>query len=159
MRLKRPLLIFLIVFGVLYISGVLTSVKENFANPFEEIFKKIKEMQDQSGAYDRWIGYVYKNSSTNGNILNDFKSRVFQPTCQFRSDWATKLPKGSNVPTPAQTPDMAMMDYKKYMEALRKGEGNSAKQLYDARDRFMAPGCDFLNDPVQYTKSYNVPFV
>jgi hypothetical protein len=53
---------------------------------------------------------------------------------------------------------MAMMDYKKYLEALSKGQGNTATMLYNARDRFMAPGCDFLNDPKQYNKAFNVPF-
>jgi len=158
MRLRRELIFFLIIFGFLYIFGVLTSLKEGFGNPWEEIFRKIKAMQDEAGAYDKWIGYVYKNSSTNGYILNDFKSRVFQPSCQFRGDWATVLPKGISIPTPAESADMAMMSYKKYFENLSKGQGASARQLYDARDRFMAPGCDFLNDPAQYTKPYNVAF-
>jgi hypothetical protein len=158
MRLKREFVIFLIIFGLLYISGLLSQVKEGFGNPFEEIFRKIKEMQDQSGSYNRWIGYIYKNSSNNGEILNDFKSRVFQPSCQFRGDWATRLPNGMSIPTPSSSADMAMMDYKKYLEALSKGQGNTARQLYDARDRFMAPDCNFLNDPNQYNKAFNVPF-
>jgi len=157
MRLKE-FNFFLIIFGFLYLIGFLTTIKETFVNPFEEIIKKIKQMQDQTGAYDRWIGYVYKHSSKNGLILNDFKSRVFQPTCKFRSDWATRLPKNMNIPTPADTPELAMMSYKKYLDALSKGKGDSAKQLYNARERFMAPGCDFLNDPSRYTKAFNVGF-
>jgi hypothetical protein len=157
MRLKE-FNFFLIIFGFLYLTGLLSTIKESFVNPFEEIIKKIKQMQDQVGAYDRWIGYVYKHSSKNGLILNDFKSRVFQPTCKFRSDWATRLPKNKTIPTPADTPELAMMSYKKYLDALSKGKGDSAKQLYDARDRFMAPGCDFLNDPSRYTKPFNVGF-
>ena len=148
---------FLGIFGLLYISGLLTSVAEGFRNPLDDIFKKIREMQNGSGAYNKWIGYVYKHSSKNGQILNDFKSRAFQPTCQFRGDWATNL-KGKSIPTPADTPDLAMMAYKQYLDSLSKGNSEAAKQLYDARDRFMAPGCDFLNNPSMYTKPFNAPF-
>jgi hypothetical protein len=148
---------FLGIFGLLYVFGLLTRVTEGFGNPLQEIFKKIREMQDGSGAYNKWIGYVYKHSSKNGQILNDFKSRVFQPNCQFRSDWANNL-KGKSIPTPADTPELAMMSYKKYFDSLSKGNSEAGKQLYDARDRFMAPGCDFLNKPAQYNMAFNVPF-
>lgn len=162
LKIKTPLyefIFFLSIIGLLYILGLLTSIKESFQNPFEEIIRKIKEMQNQSGAYDKWIGYVYKYSSKNGKILNDFKSKVFKPSCRFRGDWATNLPKGMTIPTPAETPDMAMIAYKNYFNSLNKGEGNSVKQLYNARDRFMAPGCNFLNNPEGYIHEYTVAFV
>jgi hypothetical protein len=142
----------------LYIIGFLSVVKEGFGNPWTDIFNKIKQIQDESTAYDKWVGYLYKKSSVNSEILNDFKSRVFQPNCKFRYDWATNLPKGMNIPTPADTSELAMISYKKYMNNLSKGNGQAVKNLDNARARFMTPDCWYLNDPSQFTKPFNVAF-
>jgi hypothetical protein len=165
-KIKKSIIYFFIIFislfGLLYIIK-LSNSNEGFINipfnkSFEEILKKIKELQNQSLAYDNWVGYIYKNPSKNGEILNDFKSRVFHPSCKFRNDWATNLPKGMTIPTPANSPDAAMLAYKKYLSNLKNGKDNSGKQLYNARDRFMDKDCRVLNDPSQYTREYTVHF-
>jgi len=144
--------------GLLYILGVLREIKEGFRNPWEDIVNKIKGLEDESKTYGSWLGYLYKNSSKNGDILNDFKSRVFQPNCKFRHDWASKLPKGMNVPTAANSPEMAMIAYKKFFTNVSKGRETTIKQLDNARTRFMTSDCQYLNDPSQYMKGFNVAF-
>jgi len=153
-RLFYGLLIFLII-GSLYIS---CSYSENFANPFEEIIRKIRESQQGGGAYDKWVGYLYKNPRINSNILNDYKSRVFQPECKFRDNWASKLPHGMNIPMAADSKEFATIAYKKYLESLSKGEAGTKDQLINSLQRFMAPGCNLLNDPSQYTRPFTASF-
>jgi len=151
--LKKSLLLFLVLFGVLYCSGLLNKAVEGFGNPFEDIVQKIMAAQSQGQAYEQWLGYVYKNAPANSDILNDFKSRVFQPTCKFRRDWATITPKGMNIPTGAASKEMANIAYKNYMACLQKGTNSCLKQLDNARERLMEPGCQLL-----HTNSYSQDF-
>ena len=153
-RLFYGLIIFLII-GGLY---VFSSTEEGFANPFEKVIKKLKEAQQGGLAYYQWVGYLYKNPAKNSDILNDYKSRVFQPDCRFRDNWATKLPPGMIIPLSANSKDLASIAYKKYFEALSKGEGGTGEQLINSLKRFMAPGCALLNDPSQYRRPFNVSF-
>jgi len=160
-RQGRPihiLLILLFVIGVLHLSGLLTTINEGFGNPFEELIKKFKESQQSTMSYDKWVGYLYKNPEKNSAILNDYKSRVFQPYCKFRDDWATKLPQGKSIPMPAENPQLATIAYKKFFDALSKGEGNTGSQLYDSLNRFMDSDCQILNDPEQYKRQVQVSF-
>lgn len=151
--LKSPLIIFLVIFGLLYCSGMINRIVEGFDNPFQEIIKKIQAAQNQSQAYDQWLGYVYKHAPENSDILNDFKERVFQPSCRFRKDWATVTPKGMNIPIGATTKEFANIAYKNYMGCLQKGTRSCLNQLENARKRLMEPGCQFL-----HTKSYSQNF-
>ena len=148
-------LIFFLIIGGLYMCN---SNKEGFANPFEELIRKIRESQQGGAAYDKWVGYLYKNPANNSDILNDYKSRVFQPYCKFRNGWATKLPQGMNIPMAADSKEFATIAYKKYFEALSKGEGATGDQLINSLQRFMAPGCKLLNDPSQYRRPFTVAF-
>jgi len=152
-RLFYGLIIFLII-GGLY---VFSSTKEGFANPFEEIIRKLREAQQGGAAYEKWVGYLYKNPA-NSEILNDYKSRVFQPYCKFRDDWATNLPEGMSIPMPADSKELATIAYKKYFEALSKGEGATGEQLLNSLKRFMTSDCNLLNDPSQYTRTFTASF-
>jgi len=184
--LKYHFTIFLVLFGLLYIFGILNKVLEGFenpfgnipnpfgnmqfsfgktpapigksSNPFEEFMKKIQEIQETTSAFDKWVGYVYKHAPENSNILNDFKSRVFQPNCRFRKLWATQLPKGMNIPNSAENATSANIAYKTYMNCLSEGNGTCMGQLENARTRFMEPGCQFLSpkDPKSYSRDYRV---
>lgn len=151
--LKTALLIFLVSIGLLYCSGFLNKAVEGFGNPFEELIKKIMAAQSQSQAYDQWLGYVYKHAPENSKILNDFKERVFHPSCNFRRDWATVTPKGMNIPTGAASKELANIAYKNYMACLQKGTRSCLNQLENARTRLMEPGCQLL-----HTTSYNQDF-
>jgi len=175
----------LVFFMVICITGLLIQNLEGFANPFEEIIKQLQEKKGGSGsgsgsknpleelvqqisavqqegqAYDKWIGYVYKHAPNNSKILDDFKARVFQPSCKFRTNWATNLPEGMGIPNPASSSQLANVAYKNYMECLTKGKPTCLQQLENARVRFMEPGtCQFLNPPDvnSYTKDYRVSF-
>ena len=150
--------IFLILFGIIYVSGHLNKVLEGFGNPFEDMIRQLQQAQNISSAYDKWIGYVYKHAPENSNILNDFKERVFQPNCKFRKTWATDLPKGMNIPTPANNATSANIAYKTYMNCLTTGNNKCLGQLENARIRFMEPGCQFLSpkDPKSYSREYRV---
>lgn len=164
MRLKFKLPLYELTFftaliGILYIFGGLREIKEGFFPSLQEWVNRLRELQDQSKSYNSWVGYLYKNSSKNGAILNDFKSRVFQPNCRFRHDWATRLPSGMNVPSgAADTPEMAMIAYKKFFSNLSKGHRETAQLLDNARTRFMTHECWYLSDPSQYLKEFNVGF-
>lgn len=153
--MRKGLVVFLVIFGLLYCSGYLRKTVEGFGNPFEEFFQKLQAAQSQGQAYDQWLGYVYKNAPSNSDILNDFKSRVFDPSCKFRRDWATNTPEGMNIPTGATTNQLANMAYKNYMACLEKGTGSCIKQLDNARTRLMEPGCSFLHTS-SYTQNFTV---
>uniref|UniRef100_A0A6C0HEV4 Uncharacterized protein n=1 Tax=viral metagenome TaxID=1070528 RepID=A0A6C0HEV4_9ZZZZ len=130
-------------------------------NSFQEIINTITSLQQEGQAYDKWIGYIYKHAPNNSKLLDDFKARVFQPSCKFRVDWDTKPPKGMSIPTPAPSPQLANIAYKNYMECLTKGKPTCLQQLENARLRFMEPGtCQFLNPPdvKSYSNDYRVSF-
>ena len=156
----RSLILFIILLIIiLYNSGILTRALEGFNNPVDDIMKQIQSLQDQGQAYDKWIGYVYKHAPKNSEILNDFKARVFQPSCKFRTDWDTKPPKGMSIPTPASSVQLANLAYKNYMSCLTKGKPQCLQQLENARVRLMEPGtCQFLNPPDvgSYSRNYTV---
>lgn len=168
--IKYNLCIFLIIFGIVYILGFLNTAIEGFNNPFGNMFgkinnnpfeamiKQLQAAQESTSAYDKWIGYVYKHAPENSRILDDFKARVFQPNCKFRKLWATKLPKGMNIPTPAKDSTTANIAYKTFMKCLSSGNSTCLGQLENARVRFMEPGCQFLSpkDAGSYSRNYTV---
>ena len=154
--MKHSFKIVLFVFisiGILYCSGLLTKAVEGFGNPFEDFVQKLLAAQNQGQAYDQWLGFVYKNAPANSDILNDFKKRVFDPSCSFRRDWATVTPKGMNIPTGAATKELANLAYKNYIKCLQSGASTCLNQLNNARERLMEPGCQLL-----HTDSYNQEF-
>lgn len=135
------------------------SVVEGFG-PFDDLINRIRAMQDKGNAYNKWVGYLYKYAPQNSAILNDFKRRVFQPSCMFRKGWADQLPNGLSIPTPAASNTEATVAYKNYMKCLSDGEGRCLEQLNEARIRFMEPGCAFLSpqDQTSYSSNFTVAF-
>lgn len=125
--------------------------KEAFADGQTDVAKMIQNLQEASGAlgddksYGRWIGYMYKHPEGAAEALNDFKSRVFQPSCRFRQDWDTRLPPGLQRPMAAESADVANIAYKAYLDCLANNSEGCILSLDDARKRFMEPGCNFLN--------------
>ncbi len=124
---------------------------EGFQAAQTDVATMIRNLQEASGAlgddksYGLWVGYLYKHPETAGDALNDFKSRVFQPDCAFRQDWDTKLPDGSTRPMAAESAELANVAYKAYLDCLANNSEGCIMSLDDARERFMQPGCNFLN--------------
>ena len=115
-------------------------------------FQQSAGLLDKQNSYNDWVGWVYKHVESSGEPLNDFKKRVFQPTCQFRRDWVTTLPNGMMRPNPAGNKDLANVAYRSYLQCIADGNSACLQQLEDARIRFMEPGCEFLNpNPAIYT--------
>ena len=115
---------------------------EGFQNPFEAFFRKLKDQQSNANAYNQWVGYVYKSAEQNSGVLNDFKEKVFAPSCDFRKDWATNQ-QGMGIPTPANSVDLANLAYKTYLNCLKSGNPICVNQLGNARARFMENGCQY----------------
>lgn len=118
------------------------ALAEGFQNPFEAFFKQLKEQQSNANAYNQWVGYVYKTAEQNSSVLNDFKEKVFAPSCDFREDWATNQ-QGMVIPTPANSVDLANLAYKTYLNCLKSGNPICVSQLGNARARFMESGCQY----------------
>ena len=162
-RATKVLLIGSIIILLLILCN-LVCIKEGFRNPFgnhfEDLIRRIRGLQDKNNSYNTWVGYLYKNAPVNSDILNDFKRRVFQPSCKFRRNWSDQLPNGSFIPTPANSKTDATIAYKNYMKCLSEGNNICLQQLNDARNRFMEPGCAFLSpqDSSSYTKDFTVAF-
>lgn len=133
---------------------------------FDDVATMIKNLQEATNeigdakSYDVWLGYVYANSPKVATALNDFKRRVFQPSCKFRPNWDTQLPPGMVRPMGAQKADVANVAYKSYLDCLANNSEGCTLKLNDFRARFMEPGCLFLNpsNTDSYVKDYVAPF-
>jgi hypothetical protein len=164
MRLWKPFAAFLFLIIVLvYAKHIGYRTMEGF-KPMD-MQQMILQFQRSAGllgkqnSYTDWIGWIYKNPQTSGEPLNDFKQRVFQPSCKFRKDWATNLPSGMMRPNPAGNKDLANVAYRTYLQCLSEGNPACLQQLEDARVRFMEPGCGFLNpNPATYAKDIQQVF-
>lgn len=164
MRIWKPFLAFLFLILIfLYTKHVSYRSYESFVSM--DIQKMISQFQRSAGllgkqnSYNDWVGWLYTNVQKSGEPLNDFKKRVFQPTCQFKRDWATNLPRGMMRPNPAGNKDLANVAYRSYLQCLAEGNSACLQQLEDARRRFMEPGCAFLNpNPATYTKDIQQVF-
>jgi hypothetical protein len=165
MRLWKPFAAFLFfILVLLYTKYSLMKAKEGFMSPMN-IQQMIQQFQQSAGllgkqnSYNDWIGWLYTHVQSSGEPLNDFKNRVFQPTCKFRQDWATNLPKGMVRPNPAGNKDLANVAYRSYLQCLAEGNPACLQQLDDARRRFMDSECAFLNpNPANYTKDIQQVF-
>jgi hypothetical protein len=128
-----------------------------------DIIKNMKQARDGSislGSYTWWVAWLYAHPETSSEPLNDFKSRVFQPNCEFRKDWATKLPPGLIIPVVQGSVEFANIGYKAYLDALADKNPYTLNTLDDAKKRFMDPSCQFLNpsDPSTYNQNYRPLF-
>lgn len=159
----------IIFFVFVIISACYILSKRSVIEPYQEfdIQQFIKQIQQASGqlgkekAYDDWIGWLYTHVETSGKPLDDFKKRVFQPSCKFRRTWATELPPGMVRPFPAKTKELANIAYRTFLTCLAEGNQHCLNQLEDARQRFMEPNCNFLNprDTSSYAKDVQEVFV
>lgn len=123
-----------------------------------DMISNIQKASGQLGAsqmYDQWVGYIYANMSSSGAALDDFKRRIFQPSCSFRANWATVLPEGLGRPLGANKADLANTAYKGFLDGLAKGDNDCLAKLDDFKRRFMTDTCSFLNpDPKTYNANY-----
>lgn len=127
-------------------------------NTFIKYFQDANTRNQAQTQYESWIGYLYANPSTNAHILNDFKSRAFQPTCLFRQGWSETLPRGMSRPTTSAAPskELASTAYRNTLECLASPNGFCVPFLDDFRKRFFEPGCDFRNPGTLSEYSTNI---
>lgn len=166
----RPLNILLalglFILTIVYNEYKRSQIVEGF-NPavWQQYLDMIRRLQQAQGllqeskTYDDWVGYIYKNPSDSAGALNDFKSRVFHPSCKFRKDWAYKLPAGMNRPMPAQSAELATIAYRSFMKCVANRNTECIKKLNDARIRFMESDCGFLNQQDFSAYTRNIPTV
>ena len=156
-----------IVFAVVQVGAkYLYHRYEGFQAAQTDVAKMLQNLQEASGqlgddkSYGLWVGYMYKNPQGATEALNDFKKRVFQPNCSFRQDWDTNLPPGKSRPMAAENAEIANIAYKAYLDCLANNSEGCVLSLDDARERFMAPGCNFLNpsDTDSYMRDYKPVF-
>jgi hypothetical protein len=169
MRLwKTTVTLVLAYIGLLFIASIFKTERVNEKDGFQnlgDIQQLIQQIQGASGqlgetkAYNDWIGWLYTRPQTATTVLNDFKSRVFQPNCRFRNDWSTRLPPGKLRPNPAANAQLANTAYRTFLGCLAKGDTKCTVLLDDARQRFMDSDCNFLNPTDPGTYSRNVPEV
>lgn len=134
--------------------------------PLTDVQTMIQRLQKAEGqlgqvqAFDSWVGYLYKFPDQSGIPLNDFKSRVFQPSCKFRANWATVLPKTMVRPMAAANANLANAAYKTFLDGLAQGNQQCIAKLNEARERFMESDCAFLPQasPSAYNKNFQPVF-
>lgn len=134
--------------------------------PFNDVQQMIRNLQRAEGrlgqtqAFDSWVGFLYKFPAQSGVPLNDFKRRVFQPSCRFRKDWATKLPRNMVRPMAAANATLANAAYKTFLDGLAQGNQDCIMKLNEARERFMESDCAFLvhSSPSAYNKDFQPVF-
>ncbi len=122
--------------------------------------RRAQGKQEQLSSYDKWIGYLYKYPKDSGKCLNDFKSRAFQSSCEFRMNWDSSLPPGTLRPTAAPNGTEANVAYRAFLDCLAEGNQDCLMKLEEVRKRFMEPGCNFLNpsDAGTYNRNYHAVF-
>jgi hypothetical protein len=151
MRLWKPIAAGIFFILVLMYSEHTRAMRSEGFEDMGNVLNLIRQLQTASGqlgqskAYDQWIGWIYTNVDQSGPILNDFKTRVFHPTCKFNRDWPTTLPAGLQRPNPAENAELAQAAYRSYLNCLANSNDECIKLLENARTRFMQPGCRFAN--------------
>jgi hypothetical protein len=167
MKLINVLLASVLFIGIMiYTEHKRLQIKEGFAPAvWQQYFDMIRRLQQAQGmlqeskTYDQWVGYIYQNPADSATALNDFKSRVFHPSCKFKKDWAFRLPPGMNRPIPAQTAELATIAYRSFMKCVASRNAECIKKLNDARIRFMESDCGFLNQTDFSAYTRNIPTV
>lgn len=164
-RLWKPVLALIaFILAMLVNDSVISS--RAITEPLTDIQRMIRNLQvaegqlGQTQAFDSWVGFLYKHPDSSGVPLNDFKKRVFQPTCKFRRNWASVLPPNTIRPMPAPNAQLANAAYKTFLDGLAQGNQECIAKLNEARDRFMESDCDFLvhSSPSAYNKDFQSVF-
>jgi len=155
--LITALLIFLL--AMIYNRHILEGFDADTAAMLSNL-AKASQNEKGTGSYNTWVGWLYANPEKSGAALNDFKKRVFQPDCKFRSDWSTNPPPGKNIPIAPESADLANTGYNYFLKGLANGNQVCISSLDDAKERFMEPGCNFLRheDANMYKKDYHPVF-
>jgi len=144
-KLKAAILIVAIAFSINYTYYRTSATQQGFLD-FRSFFQRFQRASGQARAtssYEQFIGWLYANPQTSGNALNDLKARAFQPTCDFKVNWANALPDGLGRPIAPVNKDLANMAYKSWLDCIARNDQGCVSQLNDAMRRFMAPGCAF----------------
>ena len=166
MKLSRTLIVSFILF-VLAMSYNTYRILTNTIEPFDDSVNallasltKASQNDKGNGSYTSWIGWLYAHPESSAIPLNEFKSRVFQPSCKFRLNWSTDIPTGLTIPQSPETIEIANTAYSYFLKGLSNGNQVCINALDDARRRFMEPECAFLNpsDPKSYSKGYTQVF-
>ena len=130
---------------------------ESFVS-IQDFYNQFLEAQRMLVSYEYWVGYAYRTADKDATaeVLNDFKRRVFQDSCEFKDDWRNP-PPGMPSPNGASNAVTATVAYQSYIRCLQKGVGFCYSKLEDARIRFMKPGCWYKN-PVDVSGGITVAF-
>ena len=151
----------LFILVMIYVMSI-KDIREGFTS-VANLLKNLEMAQNQDtivNSYDKWVGYIYKHPDVSAKALNDFKSRVFQPTCAFRRDLSNNLTNGLQRLQGADTSPLANVAYKTFLDCLADGNQKCLEKLADAKARFMVDGCNFLNpsDIKTYNSNYSPVF-
>ncbi len=165
-QLWKPILALLLFCLAMVINDSVYTSSREFTEPLTDVQRMIRNLQRAEGqlgqtqAFDSWVGYLYKHPESSGAPLNDFKQRVFQPTCRFRRDWASVLPRNMVRPMPAANAQLANAAYKTFLDGLAQGNQQCIEKLNEARQRFMESDCEFLqhSSPSAYNKNFQPVF-
>ena len=164
-RLWKPILALIaFVLAMLYNESVYSTLP--IIEPLTDIQRMLMNLRRAEGqlgqaqAFDSWVGFLYKFPAQSGVPLNDFKQRVFQPSCTFRRDWATVLPPNLNRPMAAANATLANASYKTFLDGLAQGNQDCIAKLNEARERFMESNCAFLahSSPSAYNSNFQPVF-
>ena len=165
-QLWKPALALLAFIVAMLINDSFFSARDILTEPLTDIQQMIQNLQTANGqlgqtqAFDSWVGYLYKHPESSGVALNDFKQRVFQPTCTFRRNWASVLPPNMIRPMSAPNAQLANAAYKTFLSGLAQGNQDCIAKLNEARARFMESDCEFLvqSSSSAYTKDIGLVF-
>lgn len=142
---------------------MINTISEGFQPSWMNWLNQIRQAEGQLGeskTYDDWVGYLYQNVDNSALCLNDFKSRVFTPGCQFRKDWAYNLPPGMNKPIAASSSALATTAYRSFMKCVAQRKQPCIDKLNDARKRFFIEGsCGFKNQTDYSAYTRDIPIV
>ena len=164
-RLWKPVVALIAFILAMLINDSIISSRA-ITEPLTDIKRMIQNLQVAQGqrgqvqAFDSWVGYLYKFPQQSGAPLNDFKKRVFQPSCKFRQNWASVLPRDMIRPMPAPNAQLANAAYKTFLDGLAQGNQECIAKLNEARERFMESECEFLpqRSPTAYNKDFQAVF-
>ena len=130
---------------------------ESFVS-IQDFYQQFLEAQKMLISYGYWVGYAYRTADKDATaeVLNDFKRRVFQDSCEFKDNWRIP-PPGMPSPNGASNAVTATAAYSAYIKCLRSGVRTCYDRLEDARVRFMKPGCWYKN-PINTSDPITVAF-
>ena len=129
---------------------------------FMVLYQKIVNYYKHKKAYDAWTAWLYTYPGSSGIALNDIKSRLFEPTCNFRDDWYKVLPKDKTIPILLTDRSGVNAEYKAYLDGLKEQNDFdfSKKSIDDIKERFMEESCKAkpLSEKTDYSQNFREVF-